>query len=116
MRRVMPLRGQANLGSAAHGELIQLERGLTDADRHALPLLATDPDPAIQRKIAAHHGDLAHGLWAVADKRCALDADHCTQGSLLSLINDIHSFLSLSNEIPMICSPLSLYLLYKDFQ
>ncbi len=46
---------------------------MADTDRHALPLLAADTNPAIQRKIAAHHGDLAHRLGAVADQGRALD-------------------------------------------
>ena len=46
---------------------------MADTDRHALPLLAADANPAIQRKIAAHHGDLAHRFGAVADQGRPLD-------------------------------------------
>ncbi len=46
---------------------------MADTDRYALPLLTADANPAIQRKVATHHGDLAHRLGAVADQGRALD-------------------------------------------
>ncbi len=57
---------------------------MTDTDRHALPLLAADADTAIQRKVATHHGDLAHRLGAVADQSRALDG-----GGDLAILDEV---------------------------
>ena len=56
------------LSGPTHRHHLQLQGWLPDPDRHALPLLATDADPGIQRQIVADHGDLLHRLGPVANQ------------------------------------------------
>src|SRR5579883_1089500 len=60
-------------GGAADGEAVHAQRGLTDADRHLLPVLAAGADAVIEPQIIADHADLGEGVGTIADERRALD-------------------------------------------
>ena len=61
-------RKKRDLTSSTDRHHLQLQSRLPNPDRHALPLLATDADPGVQRQIVADHGDLLHRLGSVADE------------------------------------------------
>src|SRR2546421_575380 len=59
------------LARPADRNAIHPERGLADADRHALPVLATGAYAGIEREIVADHADAVQVGRAVADQHCA---------------------------------------------
>lgn len=62
------LQSSASSARPADRHHIQLQRRLADPDRTALPILATDPDPGIQRQIVTDHRHLLHRFRPVANQ------------------------------------------------
>src|SRR5690606_14633821 len=58
---------------AAHGQALDQQGRLADADRHALAVLAAGADAGVERHVVADHGDLGQHVGAVADQGRALD-------------------------------------------
>src|SRR5579863_8472194 len=71
----LPRRAPRNRRSAraADRNAVDAQRRLTDADRHALAVLAAGADAVVERKIVADHGDAMQVGRAVADQHRALD-------------------------------------------
>src|SRR3954468_816104 len=61
------------LARPAHGESVDPQRGLADADRHALPFLAAGADAFVELEVVADHADARQYIGPVADERGALD-------------------------------------------
>src|SRR5712671_6877928 len=66
-----PAAGSA--AGSAHRDAVHPQRGLADADRDALAVLAAGADSGIERQVIAHHGDAVKIGRAVADQHGALD-------------------------------------------
>jgi hypothetical protein len=56
-------------GGAADGKVIDFQRRLADAHRHALALFTADADAVIQLQIVTHHRNLLHGFNPGANQR-----------------------------------------------
>src|SRR5690606_31423507 len=54
-------------GGSANGEPLDPERGLADADRHALAVLAADAHAGVHAHVVADHGDAGQRVGSVAD-------------------------------------------------
>src|SRR5262245_22298739 len=57
--------GSPCLGRAPDRDAVHAQRRLTDADRHALAVLAAGADAGIELQVAADHADAAQIGWAV---------------------------------------------------
>src|SRR5690606_11682455 len=64
-----PTDPRASGPGAADGDAVDQQRGLADADRNALAVLAADADAVIERHVMPDHAHLLHGLRPVADQR-----------------------------------------------
>ena len=58
---------------AAHGEGINLERRLPDADGHALALFAAHAHALVELEVVSDHADAREHIGTVADQRRAFD-------------------------------------------
>src|SRR5215831_3050880 len=65
--------GRKSSRGAAHGQGIDAQRRLADADRDALAVLAAGADAGIERHVVADQPDLGQRLGAGADQGRALD-------------------------------------------
>src|SRR6185295_751140 len=65
--------GRGALARPADGDAIHAQRRLTDADRHALAILAAGADTGVEREIVADHADAMQVARTVADQHRTLD-------------------------------------------
>ena len=69
---------------AADGQAIDLDRRLTNANRHALTGFTAYADAGIEGKVVPDHGDLRQHRWSVADQ-CGI-LDWCADFSVLNAV------------------------------
>src|SRR5215475_11088089 len=70
-----------NLCRAADRDAVHAQRGLTDADRHALAVLAAGADARVELEVIADHGDAVEVGRSVPDQHGALH--RCADPSIL---------------------------------
>src|SRR5437763_17110486 len=61
----------ATSAGPTYRQAVDAKRGLTDADRHTLSILAARADARVEREIAADHRYFRQRIGAVADQRRA---------------------------------------------
>ena len=61
------------LPGAAHGDAVDTQRRLADADRHALAVLAASANAVVQPHIVADHRNAVQVSRPIADQHGALD-------------------------------------------
>ena len=64
---------KVGLSRAANRQAIDTQRGLTNANRHTLPLFAAGADAAIELHVIGNHADFFQALGAAADDGGAFD-------------------------------------------